>query len=877
MASRTYLKFLIIAVTALLLFSTAGYFFYDYVSDHYIIEVQQEQEMVAERVVENLENYFLRVSQVVDSVLNFVPHSVSDISNMTSRRFRLLWDIYPEITHLIFLNSDNEVYYTGKDGDFLPLGLPLQDVYEWQHFAVDLWRAIDDLKLHQHLTVLMRYVPELDKVMPVPMVIFSKRVVVDGEYAGLILVPYQLDFIFDSYCQNMTLDKRREVVVADSHGEVVFSSLPGLIFTALYPSYGAPAADLLVSKEKQLSWLDKKQTPAVMAALSNQKPFSATLKITPQGKKSVSVTFLASFRILKVITSDWTVMVASPKMKANELAWSLLLPIIVLCVLSLFLVVVISFAMLRRADYFARESAIFKAGLVASVDGVIVLDHKGHYLFANHSYCEITGLSQDDIIGTMFKSDFANVTAKGLPSKIFTHLASRGRWQGVVTYRKVGDMPAFDVSQNFSEIYRDGRKVGYISNLHDISEERRLQREVEVYSEFLNKEVERQTEVIVQTQKMETVGILAAGFAHDFNNLLASMHGNIELLEMIIKSSPEKCGRYIDKIKQASLQAADLTSQILLFSRRDIGGTETLSVIELVESTLALVPPSIPAQIVCDYLEDSDDVNLEVDRSALVQSLLNLILNAGESFSEGQRDARIDIVAKVKFIDRYLGQRFNLVPGKWYCEITISDNGSGIPPAMMKRIFDPFFSTKEWANQKGTGLGLPIAYRTVTNHDGIITVNSEVGVGSSFVVYLPIASGIKKRVSQELVEEVAHDLKSRKILVVDDEELLSDSIKVLLELYGGQVEMAADGREALAILKNSVIDLIILDLLMPGMSGEDFLHEMERLNLKIPVMIMTGTVKEGFRICKLFPVAMEVLEKPFSQKKLLQLCCDLLR
>jgi two-component system cell cycle sensor histidine kinase/response regulator CckA len=510
------------------------------------------------------------------------------------------------------------------------------------------------------------------------------------------------------------------------------------------------------------------------------------------------------------------------------------------------------------------------------VDGVIVLDHKGRYLFANQSYCEIVGVPQDEIIGTMFRQGPARVTAKGLPDDILAHLATRGRWQGIVSYRKVGKHPAREVSQNFSEIYRSGNRVGYISNLHDISEERRLQREVEVYSDFLHKEVERQTEVIVQTQKMETVGILAAGFAHDFNNLLASMHGNIELMEIMIKRSPDKCVSYIEKIKQASLQAAHLTGQILLFSRRDVGGTEVMSVVELVESALALVPPSIPAQIVCDYLEDSDEIQLEVNRSALVQSLLNLILNAGESFPEDQSDARISVIAKVKFVDRYLGQRFNLIPGKWYCEITVSDNGSGIPPAMMKRIFDPFFSTKEWTNRKGTGLGLPIAYRTIANHNGIITVNSEVGAGSSFVIYLPVASGVKKPLASKSTEDYSHDLKARNILVIEDEEILRDSLKVLLEIYGGRVETAAHGQEALVILKESVIDLIVLDLIMPGMSGEEFLAAMEREKIKIPVIIMTGTVNEGFRVCKLYPVVMEVMEKPFSQKELLQYCSELL-
>ncbi len=876
MASRTYLKFLAISIAALLLFSMAGYFFYSNVSRNFVREVQQEQGAVAERVVDNMENYFVRVRQTVKSVLDFTPCRVEDISAITSRRFRLLWDIYPEITHLIFLSADDEVYYTGNDGDFMPLGLPLQDVYEWQYFAVDLWSETEDTDLHQHLTVLMRYVPELEKVMPVPMIIFTKRVVVAGKYAGLMLVPYQLDFLFDSCCRSVTVDKRHEVVVADSRGQVIFSSIKGLLFNDFYPAYSsAVTSDLLFDRDGQFSRLDRKQVPDVLAALSNRNPFSATWKFTGKDEKSLRKVFLASFRNMQLITSDWTVMVATPQLKANELAWRLLLPIILLCFLSLLLIVAISFVMLRRLDHFAQESAIYKAGLTASVDGVVVLDVQGRYLFVNQPYCEILGTSPSEIVGTMYQNDPVNLTAMGLPQDIFAHLALRGRWQGVVTYRKVGEKPSFEVSQNFSEIYRDGSKVGYISNLHDVSEERRLQREVAVYSEFLHKEVERQTEVIVQTQKMETVGILAAGFAHDFNNLLASMHGNIELLEMMIESSPTKCFRYIDKIKQASMQAADLTSQILLFSRRDIGGTEILSVVELVESALALVPPAIPAQIVCDYLEDSNDVRLDVDRSALVQALLNLILNAGESFAEDQDEARISIVAKVKFVDRYLGQRFNLVPGKWYCELTISDNGSGIPPAMMKRIFDPFFSTKEWSTRKGTGLGLPIAYRTIANHEGIITVNSEVGGGSSFVVYLPIASGVKREAPAELVEEIAHDLNSKRILVVEDEALLSDSVKVLLELRGARVETAANGREALKVLSNSVIDLIILDLIMPEMNGEDFLTEMERLQIKIPVIVMTGTVNEGFRVCKLFPVVLEVLEKPFSQKKLLQLCSEL--
>ena len=194
----------------------------------------------------------------------------------------------------------------------------------------------------------------------------------------------------------------------------------------------------------------------------------------------------------------------------------------------------------------------------------------------------------------------------------------------------------------------------------------------------------------------------------------------------------------------------------------------------------------------------------------------------------------------------------------------------------MGKIFDPFFSTKEWTSQKGTGLGLAIAYRTIANHDGVITVTSELGVGSSFVISLPVAGNVDKSLPPEPKWEAPQDLNGRKIMVVEDEELLRESLKVVLELHGAQVEPAAHGKEALEIIKTVSVDLIVLDLVMSVMGGEEFLSEMEKLKIKIPVLIMTGTVNEGFRVSKHFPVVMEVLEKPFPQKQLLQLCSQLL-
>ncbi len=872
MKNRTYIKFVLMALAALMLFSVCGYFFYDHVSRHFILEVQHEQEMVADRIADNLQAYLLRVRKTVDSVLDFTPHHVDEIKELTAHRFKLLWNIYPEIFHLAFLAADGEVYYTGEDGDFMPLGLPLQEVYEWQYFDYGLWDELDDEKLHQRLSILMHYVPELGKVMPVPIIIFAKRVVVDGEYIGLMLVPYQLDFMLTTYCRSLVVEERREILVADSRGRAVFSSLAGLLLQDFYPAYGS-LPDLLLEKGEPVSLLDEAELPLVLVALANRSPFSATLEISSSGRRH---TLLAAFRTMEMVTPDWTVMVASPRGKADELAWRLLLPVIFLCVLLLLLIAFFSFYMFRRLERFAQENAIFKAGLASSSDGVVVLDEQGCYLFVNRAYSEIVRESAPTLLGTLYEVGSEAGETIGLPKNIFALLNQQERWQGVVSYRKIGEGPDIEVSQNFSEIYRAGRKVGYISNLHDISEERRLKREVEVYSEFLNQEVDRQTEVILQSQKMETVGILAAGFAHDFNNLLASMYGNIELLELILQSAPQKAGRYIDKIKKISGQAAELIRQILLFSRRDIGVTEIVTIAELIESALVLVPPSLPAQISFDCLEDSCDLKLEVDKAAIVQSLLNLVLNAAESFAEDQEDAKIRILSRAKFADPYLAQRFKLIPGNWYCELGVSDNGSGISPAMMGKIFDPFFSTKEWSSRKGTGLGLAIAYRTIVNHDGIISVTSELGVGSSFIIYLPLAGNLDNSLPLDQEREFSHDLEIGKILIIEDEELLRESLKVLLELHGVRVVLAVNGKEALDVLKTVSVNLIVLDLVMPEMGGEEFLSEMQKRNIKIPVLIMTATVNDGYRVSKHFPVVLEVLEKPFTQKQLLHHCIQML-
>jgi PAS domain S-box-containing protein len=869
---RSYIFFLLVIVLMVLGFVCGGWLFYHQVSRHSTCEISREEHLVAGRISDNLQLYLKRVRRTIDGVLDFDAFAgPQNLKSLVAARFRLLWGICPEIKHLVFLSSDGKIYYTGREGDFLPLGLSFEEIYEWQHFSNRFWEELHDDRLHQRLASLACRLPGHKNDSLVPVILFAKKVRIKGNDAGTILIPYRFDFMFKAYCQSL-VENRRGVIVVDNRGEVVFSSYPGLLGQKFFPAFASSIDRALESDN--LSLLVPEERSRVVAALGQGKYFTAKIQVFPASQASP---LLATFQRMDLVAPNWTIVVTAPDSRVQALAWRLLPPMAAGCLLAVVMTIVVSLLFFRRLNRFARENAIFRAGLESSPDGVMVLDVQGRYLLVNPVYCKLLNSSPQELTGTFFHPDADPV--RGLPENILARVVEQGNWRGLVTYYRDGEQPEIEVNQIFSAILWQGNLVGYFSSLGDVTEERRLKREVEVYTDYLQKEVQRQTELVLQSQKMESIGLLAAGFAHDFNNLLASMQGNLELLEMMLSSSPDKAGRYLDKIRKASIQASDLVRQILTFSRRDLGTLEVVTVVDLIEAVMVLVPPSLPAQISYDCLDDSLDLKVEIDRPSILQAILNLILNAGESFAE-ERPAEpwIRITSKARYIDDYLSRRFNLTPGQWFCEISVVDNGVGIPPAMLGRIFDPFFSTKEWSNRKGTGLGLAVVYRTVANHGGTVTVSSEVGSGTVFKLFLPVSGPAGKALpAGEGGEEVPIGrFETYQTLVVDDEQMLRESVKVFLELQGMRVATAADGLEALDFLEREKVDLVVLDLVMPGMGGEDLLEEMGRLGIKIPVLIMTGTVNEGFRLSRRFPVVLEVLEKPFSRNDLIRTCSRLL-
>lgn len=341
-----------------------------------------------------------------------------------------------------------------------------------------------------------------------------------------------------------------------------------------------------------------------------------------------------------------------------------------------------------------------------------------------------------------------------------------------------------------------------------------------------------------QAQKLESIGILAGGIAHDFNNLLAVIMGNISLAEEDIRPETETFEN-LKEAEKAALRAKELTNRLITFSK---GGTlvkEVTSIVDLVNDSVNFALKG--SNINCEF-SIPDDVQAEkIDRIQMKQVIQNITINAREAMN-GKG------AIKVYCQNVTIGQEDALPfkDGK-YVKISINDHGLGIPEENLTKIFDPYFSTKEMSTDKGQGLGLTICHSIVENHDGFIAVESEVGVGTTFTIYLPAA--VEKIVGTEPVKMVEPEkpaVRTGRILVMDDEEAIRRLSKQSLKRFGYDAELAKDGAEAIELYKKAMesgkpFEMVILDLTVKkGMGGKDTVKELLRLDPQVKTIVSSG-------------------------------------
>lgn len=373
-------------------------------------------------------------------------------------------------------------------------------------------------------------------------------------------------------------------------------------------------------------------------------------------------------------------------------------------------------------------------------------------------------------------------------------------------------------------------------------------------------ELQRQTEErLRQAQKMEAIGQLAGGIAHDFNNLLSVIHGFTEIVQSST-SDPDSVEN-LEEVKKAAERATRLTQQLLAFSRREVVAPRVLQLNEVVSDTEKMLRRMIGEDVRLVF-KPKTVPTVKIDPGQLEQVVLNLVVNARDAMPRGgELTIETDAVAISE-----AGPEIDL-PSGHFVVLSVRDTGTGIDPEILPRVFEPFFTSK--ARGEGTGLGLATVYGAVQQAGGHITVSSAIGEGTLFSVYLPVAIDENGPALAERPIPGA-SLDGRTALVVEDEDALKRLVERMLVSFGMKVLCASSGDEALTVSAGTVgkIDVIISDVVMPGMSGRELGEVLARERPGVPILYMSGYTDQTIATHGILGFEEHLLQKPFDKEQL---------
>jgi PAS domain S-box-containing protein len=472
----------------------------------------------------------------------------------------------------------------------------------------------------------------------------------------------------------------------------------------------------------------------------------------------------------------------------------------------------------KRAEEALRESEEKFRELANSLpETVFETDAKGNLTFINREAFNVFGYSEDDFQAGLNVFDMFPEDEVARARENFSKVIG-GVDHGITEYNVLKkDGTPFHIAIYSVPIIREDKPVGSRGIIIDITQQKRIEEE------------------LLKAAKLESVGVLAGGIAHDFNNLLAVILGNVSYVKSNVRTI--NCERVVEALsatERATLRAKDLTEQLLTFSQGGIPVKETINLVGIVEESAAFSARGTNVRCV---FETADGLwPVDADESQIGQVINNLVINAVQAMPEGG-EVRVRCENYVVGNDSTAGSPA-LREGK-YVKISVEDTGVGIPQEYIQKIFDPFFTTK----YKGSGLGLSTSYSVVRNHGGLLTVESDVGVGSTFMVYLPASD---KSVKESKIGPYELVPGEGKILVMDDEFSIRELVGKVLTGSGYEVEFAEDGAKAVEMYKNAVssgepYDAVLLDLTVPGgVGGAEAVKELLAVDPNAKVIVSSG-------------------------------------
>jgi len=499
----------------------------------------------------------------------------------------------------------------------------------------------------------------------------------------------------------------------------------------------------------------------------------------------------------------------------------------------------------KQAEEALRESEEKYRTILESIeDGYYEVDLAGNLVFFNDSLCKILGYSPDELTGLNNRKFMDDETA-GAVYQTFNEVYQTRKPVEAVDWelvRKDKDTRLIEASVSLMSD-PTGEPIGFRGVARDITERKQMEQQLR------------------QQERLAAVGQLAGGIAHDFNNMLTVVM--LYAHQLLRREQPyARTVSAAETIIEESKRATKLVGQILDFSRRSHLETSPLDLKPFIKEAIHILERTIPENIHLHFDARAEEYatpfTIKGDPTRIQQVLMNLVVNARDAMPEGG-ELRIEL-AGIELRPGDVPPVIEMAPGEWIC-LSVSDTGTGIPPHALGHIFEPFFTTKEPG--KGTGLGLAQVYGIVAQHGGHIGVETEMGQGTTFRVYLP-ASREKEEVTEEEASAIPQG-QGETILLVEDNENLRKGGRDLLELLGYRVMTGANGREALEICQAvKGIDLVITDIVMPKMGGKQLMQELGRTIPALKVLALTGYAMEKSREELKEAGFLDVVYKPFD-------------